>query len=70
MKTQLLTLAAAARYLGICEPVARRILADHAVQVGTRRRYPLSAIEKVSASGAVIPRVHAAYITQLSTPRS
>jgi hypothetical protein len=61
MKTQLLTCAAAARYLGICEQVARRILADHAVLVGTRKRYPLSVIERISATGAIIPRVHAAY---------
>ena len=61
MKTQLLTLAASARYLGICEVVARRILADHAVLVGTRKRYPLQIVERIAASGAAVPRVHAAY---------
>jgi hypothetical protein len=48
---QLLTLKAAAARLGICEQVARRILAGYAVPVGNLKRYPLSAVERVAARG-------------------
>jgi hypothetical protein len=48
---QLLTLRAAAIRLGVCEPLARRMLAGYAVLVGTRKRYPLSAVERVAERG-------------------
>jgi hypothetical protein len=48
---ELLTLRAAALRLGVCEPVARRLLAGYAVPVGSRKRYPLSAVERISERG-------------------
>jgi hypothetical protein len=63
MKTQLITLAAAARYLGICEPVTRRLLRDHATLVGTRKRYSLAVVERIAASGTVVPHPQAPYVT-------
>ena len=48
---QLLTLAAAARRLGVCVEVARKLLADHAVWCGSRKRYPISAVERIAERG-------------------
>jgi hypothetical protein len=50
---ELLTLKRAAAHLGICEEVARRVLADIAVLVGKRKRYPLAAVERFAERGTV-----------------
>lgn len=48
----LLTLKAAAARLGICVEVARRELADVAVRVGSRLRYPEAAVVRFSERGS------------------
>lgn len=54
---ELLTLKAAARRLGLCEALTRRLLIDHAVMVGTRKRYPAAAVERIAERGEYKPRV-------------
>jgi hypothetical protein len=60
---QLLTLKDAARRLGLCEQVTRRILVDHKVLVGTRFRYPLDSVERVAERGTALSRPQAPYFT-------
>jgi hypothetical protein len=47
----LITLRAASIRLGCSEPTARRILADYVVWIGSRKKYPLSVVERIVERG-------------------